>query len=262
MDRDLLCHTVGLATNGACTMGAMALPVRGAIRVSCLALHGCFREHLERRDGAPTKVLVRCENTCVRHIRVDSSAHVGRREVRVQALAVVDAIKTPGGRVSLAQLPIQLQQLCTGPLRLPSLLCIKLGDCSPRRVCLQSRGTRPRMGVNLLLDGLPCCVHDEDAEAAVVGPSTESCRCAWRHVLRQPLEVPFGASFRAGNDPPELLALIHYHSIIVDDDRRAVVGHGPGAMDLHDVLKNLSAIGVDKLRLRPLADRACLQHGG
>mmetsp|Transcript_24977 Transcript_24977/g.71670 ORF Transcript_24977/g.71670 Transcript_24977/m.71670 type:complete len:312 (-) Transcript_24977:67-1002(-) len=256
MERGLLCHTIGLATDGACTVGAMAFPVLGAIGLIWLAFQGCVREHLERGDGAPTEVLVRCEDTRVRHVNVDSAAHAWRCVVSVQSLTVVDAIETPGGWVGLVQLPVQLQELSAGPLRLLAVLSVNLGDCTPGRVCLQNGWCWPRMGVDLLLGILPCAVHHEDAEAVLVGVSMETRRRARGHVLHQLLEILVGASTWDSDDPPELL-LVHDHGIAVDDDLRAIVGQGPGATDLYEIL-----FPSLELCLRPLGDRARLQHGG
>jgi len=93
-----LCDTVGVAADGACTVGAVPLPVEGAAGVRCAALLGSARQDLQGGDGAAAEVLVRGADARVGHVDVHVSPSLGerrRREVLVQALPVIDPVEAP-----------------------------------------------------------------------------------------------------------------------------------------------------------------------
>mmetsp|Transcript_119029 Transcript_119029/g.370782 ORF Transcript_119029/g.370782 Transcript_119029/m.370782 type:complete len:287 (+) Transcript_119029:666-1526(+) len=216
MQRGQLRHAVLRTADGGCAMAAVALPVGRAVRVGRAAHHARGREHLQRGNGAPAKVLVRRTDARVRHVDMDTTALVWWRVVLVHGVPVVDAVKAPR-----RGLPKSLLQQCG------SLFHVLLRDGRPRLVRLHDRLRGPRAGVNELLDVVLGAVHDEGADASVAGIAAE---LELGHVLSQLLELVAGAPVRKLDDPPEHLPpLVDRVGVPVHDDRRATVDLRPGA---------------------------------
>mmetsp|Transcript_94324 Transcript_94324/g.250490 ORF Transcript_94324/g.250490 Transcript_94324/m.250490 type:complete len:404 (-) Transcript_94324:286-1497(-) len=208
VDDCLLCDAVGGAANDSRAMGTVPVQVLRA-RVVAVALPDAA-QCLERGNGAPLELLVRCPDAGVHYIDMDAlPVLIVRRQVvaPVHAAAGVNAVEAPGhGRAGA-----ELEEL--GPVVLGHVLLVhvrgQLRDDSPLRVGSDERERGPVVRVQLGLDVFNRSPHHEHAEAALIGvPFKQWHRALW-YAVGHLLHIFVGAALRDRDYPHASAILCH-----------------------------------------------------